>query len=102
MDKIQKFLIEKGREDLANEYYQKYEAKKKKQDEKTTGPSYIKLLGKVRNLKTDSQIADFEERIKGNLKDVWNGFSSDKKVILKRELERKRNRFREQKGKKDK
>ena len=102
MDKIQKFLIDSGRKDLANEYFRKYEAKKKKQEDKTTGPSYVKLLGQVRNLKTDVQIEDFEEKIKGALKDVWNGFSSDKKSILKKELERKRKRFREQKGKKDK
>jgi len=99
MDKIQKFLTERGRKDLANEYYNKYMAKKKKQEDKVTGPSYAKLLSKVRNLKTDSQIEDFEEQIKGSLKGVWNGFTTDKKQILKNEMERKRKRFREQKEK---
>ena len=53
MDKIQKFLIKKGRSDLPDKYYRDYTAAKKKKEE-ATGPSYVRILSIIRNLKIKS------------------------------------------------
>ena len=99
MDKIQDFLIKKGRSDLADEYYKKYTAAKKKKEE-ISGPSYIKILSMIRNLKTEKQFADFKSKIKDELKKTWGALSADQKKILNRELEKKETLYKKKKDKK--
>ena len=94
MDKIQMFLIKNGRKDLAQEYYEKW-AKAKGQIEL----SYKDILGIVRNLKSEKQLDDFKKKMKKEYKKLLSGFTSDKKNILKSEIEKKEKLYKIEKQK---
>jgi len=96
MDRIQRYLVKMGKEDFAQEYYEKYSAAKKKKND----VSYIRILSMARNLKTDAQFADFKEKLKKELKSSFAGFTADQKKIINREIEKKETLYKKKKDKK--